>query len=177
MTTRRSSSPSAGPRISDVLLGVTLLVAGAFLLVGPFLGVAPSLAGLAGLALVCGALGLLGALLSRSSPGFAAESLSAASAIVLGVVIVRFPDTALATLLLLAGALIGVNAIVRLASISEYPQLRGVFLFAGAASLAIAAAALTGAVPGTQAALTLIVGVELAVDGASALAIGRLDRR
>ena len=166
----RSTAPTS---LTDVLLGVLLAVAGAFLLVGAYLQVIPSLPGLAAYALGAGAVGVLGALIGRTSAGFFSEIVSAALVCAWAVVALRFPGTPPATLLLLAGALFGANGIVRVASWSEYPSLRGIFLIGGAASLALAAAVLSGAVPATLQSLSVLISVELVVDGASAVVIGR----
>lgn len=176
MTTRRSTR-AAGTGATDVVLGLLLLAAAAFVLVAPLLGVAPSLPGLAGLALISGALGIVGALLGRTSAGFTSEIVAAAMMVAFGLVVVRFPATPVGTLVLLVGALAAATGIVRLASVSEYPQVRGVFLITGAASAALAVAALSGLVPDTLASIALLVGIALVIDGASAVAIGRLGGR
>jgi len=170
-----TTRPTAASSATDILLGVLLVAFGAFLLVGTYLQVIPSLPGLAAYVLGAGAVGVLGALVGRTSAGFFSEIVSAALVCAWAAVALRFPGTPPATLLLIAGALFGANGLVRVASWSEYPSLRGIFLVGGAASLALAAAVLSGAVPGTLPSLAVLIAVELLVDGVSALVIGRQE--
>jgi membrane protein HdeD len=170
VTTRRTTASTS---VTDVLLGLLLVAGGLVLLVGTSLKVIPSIVGLSAFVLVAGLAGILGAIIGRTSAGFFTEIVSGAELTVLGLVLLRFPETPAATAQLLAGALFAVNGIVRLASATEFPSLRGIMLVGGAASLALAAAVFTGAVPATVGNLGLLVGVELVVDGVSAVLIGR----
>jgi uncharacterized membrane protein HdeD (DUF308 family) len=98
---------------------------------------------------------------------------SGAQLAVLGAVMLRYPATPVATLLLVAGAFFAVNGLVRLAAATEYPSLRPIWLVGGAASLALAAAVVAETPAPSLATLGLLVGVALVVDGLSALLIGR----
>jgi len=171
VTTRRSAAASTS--VTDVLLGLLLVAGGLVLLVGAGIRIIPSTAALSAFVAVAGVVGVVGALVGRTSAGFFTEIVAGAELAVLGLVLVRFPDTPAATAQLLAGALFAVNGIVRLASATEFPSLRGIMLVGGSASLALAAAVFLGAVPPSVGTLGLLVGVELVVDGVSSVLIGR----
>nr|NLI51164.1 hypothetical protein [Propionibacterium sp.] len=168
MTARRNPAS-----LTDVVLGLLLLVAGTLIIGGAWLQAIPSRAALGAFLLVAGGVGVLGALVGRTSAGFFSEITSAALSAVLGIVILRYPDVPLDTLFLVAASLFLVNGIVRVASASEFPALRGTFLIGGAASLALGAAVVTDAVQPSLTLLGILVGIELVVDGVSALLIGR----
>jgi len=170
VTTRRTSASTS---VTDVLLGLLLVAGGLVLLVGAGLRVIPSTVALGAFVLVAGLLGVLGALIGRTSAGFFTEIVAGAELAVLGLVLLRFPDASVATAQLLAGALFAVNGIVRVASATEFQSQRGVMLVGGAASLALAAAVFLGALPASVGTLGLLVGVELVVDGVSDVLIGR----
>lgn len=174
MTARRTTARLTAS-LTDILLGLLLVAAGVLIIGGAWLQVIPSPAALGAFVLAAGAVGVLGALIGRTSAGFFSEITSAALATVLGVVVLSHPQAPLTTLFLLAGAFFGVNGVVRVASASEFPSLRGTFLIGGAASLALGAAVLTDAVEATLPLLGALIGVELVVDGISALLIGRAE--
>jgi len=159
--------------LTDIVLGLLLLAAGTLIIGGAALQAIPSRAALGAFVLVAGGVGVLGALVGRTSAGFFSEITSAALSSVLGIVILRYPDVPLVTLFLVAASLFLVNGIVRVASASEFPALRGTFLIGGAASLALGTAVVTDAVQPSLTLLGVLVGVELVVDGVSALLIGR----
>jgi len=171
VTTRRQSSLS--PSATDVLLGLLLVAAGLVLLGGIYLKAIPSMAALSAFVGVAGLVGIAGAVVGRTSPGFFSEIVSGALLTVLGLVFIRFPDSPVATLQLVAGAFFAVNGIIRLASATEYPSLRGLMLVSGAGSLALAAAVFSDAVKPGFLALGTLIAVELLIDGISALVIGR----
>jgi len=168
VTARRSPAS-----LTDVLLGLLLLAAGTLMIGGAWLQVIPSRAALGAFVLLAGGVGVVGALVGRTSAGFFSEITSAALAMVLGVVVLRYPDLPLQHLFLIAASFFLVNGVVRVASASEFPSLRGTFLIGGAASLALGAAVLTDAVAPALPLLGVLIGVELVVDGFSAVAIGR----
>ncbi len=173
--TARSTARNAA-RLTDVLLGLLLLGSGLLIIGGAWLKVIPSTAALGAFVLAAGLLAVLGALVGRTSAGFFSEITSGALAAVLGVVVLRPPAAPIATLVLVAGAFFLVNGVIRLASASEFPALRGTFLIGGAASLALGAAVLSDAVEPSLGLLGVLVGVQLVVDGVSALLIGRHER-
>ena len=168
MTARRTPSS-----LTDIALGLLLTAAGVLMIGGAALRVIPSLPALGAFVLVAGGVGVLGALVGRTSAGFFSEITSAALTTVLGLVILRYPELPLSTLFLLAAAFFLVNGIMRVAAASEYPSLRGTFLIGGAASLALGAAVLADAVQPTLLLFGVLIGVQLVVDGLSALLIGR----
>lgn len=175
MATSTRSSSARTSSISDAVLGLLLVLAGAFLLAGTYLAIIPSLTALLGLLGVAGLVGIAGALLGRTSAGFFSEIVAAALLVAFVVVGVRYPDTPPSTLLLLSALALVAIGVVRLASATEYPKARAVFLIGGAGSLGLAVAVLSGAVPATLASLSIVWGLQLCVDGACALAIGRLE--
>lgn len=175
MTTRRTASSAASASLTDILLGLLLIAAGLFLLVGTYLKVIPSVSSLGAFVLAAGVVGIAGALVGRTSAGFFTEVVSGAMVLVLGALILRYPDAAGATGLLVAAGFFLANGLVRVASATEYPSLRGVLLVSGAASLALGAAILADAVKASLVMLAIAIGIELIVDGATALVIGRAE--
>lgn len=171
-----SRPPSSKSTVTDVLLGAVLVAGGAVLLIGTYLRVMPSPAGLGAFALIAGLLGLAAALVGQTSAGFWAELVPSALLTVLGVVVLRYPNSPVAGLVAAAAALTLVNGIVRLVSITEFPGLRGILLVCGAASLVIGVVLLMEAVKPSVALLGAVIGLELVVDGLAALMIGRHER-
>ena len=93
--------------------------------------------------------------------------------LVLGVLGLRTPADHLKIVFVVAGALFGVEGLVKMASASEFPWLRVVLLVCGAASVGLSAAVLSDALTPTLLSLAVVVGVQLLADGFTALAIGR----
>lgn len=156
-----------------MLLGVVLVLAGATLLFGTYLEAIPSAISLGAFVLVSGLVGIAGALIGRTSAGFFTEIVSSAMVTVLGGLILRYSNVGMGPLLIVASGFFLVDGIVRLASATEFPGLRGIFLVSGAASLALGAAILTGAIEASLLLLGVLIGIELIVDGVTALVIGR----
>ena len=155
------------------MLGAVLVVAGLVLLAATYLRVVPSEAALGAFTLAAGVVAIAGALVGRTSPGFFSEIVSGAQLAVLGAVMLRYPATPVATLLLLAGAFFAVNGLVRLAAATEYPELGPIWLVGGVASLALASVVVLDALAPSVATLGLLVGAALVIDGLSAVLIGR----
>ncbi len=172
MVTRREQRSLS---LTDVLLGLLLVAAGAFLLVGSYLDVIPSSTSVGAFVVFAGVLGIVGALVGRTSAGFFTEIVSSSMVLVLGVMVLRYPELGAATFLVLAAGFFLVNGVVRIASATEFPSLRGALLISGAASLALGAAILTGALKPTMLLLAVLIGIELIIDGLTALVIGRAE--
>lgn len=165
--------PRNARTFTDVLIGVLWVLGGAVLLLGTWMRVIPSLSSLAALILVAGLVGAACAIAGTTSAGFFTQILSASLWIVIGGLMLRDLGQGPILGLTLAAGLFLVNGLVRVASATEFPGLRGALMTAGAAALALGAVCLSGAVSSTLPALASVMGLAMLVDGLLALTVAR----
>ena len=109
----------------DILWGILLIVAGVAILAHAVIATAISVFFFGWLAIIGGVVGLVAGLFRIGKGGFWPAIISGALLLVLGVVILRNPGVAVASLTLLAGTLFLMGGVIRLAAAFQVDQTLG----------------------------------------------------
>lgn len=158
----------------DVVLGALLLLAGLFVLANAVIATLVSVLFLGWLAIGSGVVSLVGAFVRRESGVSWSAALGGAVLIVLGVVIVRDPLAGAAGLTLMAGALFLAVGLTRLFAAAQVPQARAVLVVTGILSILLGLVVLFNLGIAVPSLLGLLLGLQILVEGATIIAVGRL---
>ena len=134
---RRGRQLTARRSAGDVLLGVVLVVMGAFVLGDVVLAGVVSVLFLGWTLLIGGAIGVGLALLWIGRGGFWVGMISASLSLVAGLVFVRNPGVALLALSLVVGALLMVGGVLRIVAAVQVPEQRLILIVTGVLSLVL----------------------------------------
>lgn len=171
----RRSSERRAVAATDSLLGLLLVVAGILAVAAGILDLLPSFFALTGACLVAGTLTMLGAFVGRTQAGFWVELVPGGLLLALGVVLVRYPPADAAGLAPLIVLLFLAGGLVKLGAAYEFPSLSTIFLVGAAASLVMGALVLLEVRPLTIAGVSILLGLEVAITGLTAMVVSRAD--
>ena len=157
----------------DIVWGVLLIVAGIAILAHAVAATVVSVYFLGWLALISGIVALVAGLFRIGKGGFWPAIISGALLLVLGIVMLRNPLVAAATLTLLAGTLFLMGGVIRLVAAFQIDQNRGIMVFSGLVSVALGLIVLLNAEQSTLLLLGTLLGVQALMDGITLLVLGR----
>lgn len=168
-----STAASRRPHVLDVLWGLVLTVVGVALFLGDVLGVPMSRPGIGAFVTIVGLLSLAVGLMSKVAACFWTEVSIGASLAVLGVFVLLRTSADAATLNLIVGVTLAVAVVVRMASLTEFKDVRMILLCSAAAQGALAAAVLVQSGALTLGWIAMVLGGMAVIDGVTIVAIGR----
>jgi uncharacterized membrane protein HdeD (DUF308 family) len=157
----------------DIVWGLLLIVAGIAILVHAVAATVISVFFFGWLAVIGGLVGLVAGLFRIGKGGFWPAVISGALLLVLGIVILRNPGVAVASLTLLAGTLFLMGGVIRLVAAFQIDQNRGVMIFSGVVSLVLGLIVVFNLLEASLILLGTLLGVQALVDGISLLVLGR----
>ena len=161
----------------DIALGVLLLIAGIIILGNAVLATVASVVFIGWLALGAGLVGIVASLFRIGKDGFWSTALGGGLLTVLGVMILRYPDAAILTLTLVAGALFLATGVTRIIAAFEFRSPHWPLLISGLFSLALGLIVLFNVVEASLFLLGILVGVQVLIDGVTLLLVGRSPSR
>lgn len=157
----------------DIVFGILLIVAGIAILAHAVVATAISVFFLGWLAVIGGVVALVAGLFRVGRGGFWPAVISGALLLVLGIVILRNPLVAAATLTLLAGTLFLMGGVIRLVAAFQTDQNRGLMVFSGIVSIGLGLIVLFNPAQSTLLLLGVLLGVQALTDGITLLVLGR----
>lgn len=157
----------------DILWGILLIVAGIAILWHAVAATVISVFFFGWLAVIGGIVGLVAGLFRIGKGGFWPAIISGALLLVLGIVILRNPGVAVASLTLLAGTLFLMGGVIRLVAAFQIDQNRGVMIFSGIVSLVLGLIVVFNLLEASLILLGTLLGVQALVDGITLLVLGR----
>jgi membrane protein HdeD len=158
----------------DVFIGVLLILAGLAVLANAVIATALSVFLLGWMALIAGLVLLGGALLRIKSGVSWSAALGGVILAVLGLFVLRNPTVGAVSLTLLAGCLFLATGLIRIVAASQYEQARWLLIISGIISLLLGIVVLVNLVTASLVLLGILLGVQMLVEGATVLAVGRL---
>jgi uncharacterized membrane protein HdeD (DUF308 family) len=157
----------------DIVWGLLLIVAGIAILWHAVAATVISVFFFGWLAVIGGLVGLVAGLFRIGKGGFWPAVISGALLLVLGIVILRNPGVAVASLTLLAGTLFLMGGVIRLAAAFQVDQNRGIMIFSGLVSLGLGLVVVFNLAEASLYLLGVLLGVQALSDGITLLVLGR----
>jgi uncharacterized membrane protein HdeD (DUF308 family) len=157
----------------DIAWGALLVVAGILMLMYAVVATAVSVFFIGWLAVIGGVVGLVAGLFRIGKGGFWPAIISGALLLVLGIVILRNPLEAAATLTLLAGTVFLMGGVIRLIAAFQIDQNRAIMIFSGLVSLVLGGLVLFNLLEASFVLLGVLIGVQALTDGIALMLLGR----
>jgi len=160
--------------VTDVILGVLLVVVGLIILGDVVIATVVSVRFLGWITLIAGIVEFLGAFARMRAGHFWSTALGGVVLAVLGLLILRHTVAAALALTVVAGALFLASGLVRVAVSFSVPELRWRLLFGGLVSIALGLIVLFNLLTATFTLLGALVGVQALAEGITLVLLGRL---
>jgi len=171
-----ATSPVAVQRRSgwDIVLGIVLIVAGFVVLGDVVIATVVSVLFLGWFALFGGIFAFVAAFFRIGKGGFWPMALGGGAVAVLGLVMLRNPGIAAASLTLVAGALFFATGATRIVAGFQEKEHRWIMFIGGAIGVILGLMVLFNLFTATLVLLGVLLGVQMLIEGVTILAVGRI---